>query len=113
MSVDAATGWFRGKLMPPPEENDALRDADVAVLRRWIIAGAAGVTIDAAAQGPTVTDQDRAFWAFRPPEAAPAPPVVQRDRVRSPIDAFLLARLKSKGLSFSVDVERRTWLRRT
>ncbi|HEY2251783.1 MAG TPA: DUF1549 and DUF1553 domain-containing protein, partial [Planctomycetaceae bacterium] len=41
------------------------------------------------------------------------PPTVKHgDRVRTPIDAFLLARLETKGLSFSPDADRATLLRR-
>ena len=42
----------------------------------------------------------------------PVPAVQNRDRLRTPIDAFLLARLEEKGFAFSQDASRETLLRR-
>ncbi|MEX2560386.1 MAG: DUF1549 domain-containing protein, partial [Pirellulales bacterium] len=63
-------------------------------------------------QGPKVSDDDRQFWAFRAPRKTPLPTVAQADRIRTPIDAFLLARLEAKGLSFSSEADRSTLIRR-
>jgi hypothetical protein len=51
-------------------------------------------------------------WAFRPPSHPPVPPVRHADKARTPVDAFLLARLEAAGLTFSPDAERITLLRR-
>ena len=49
----------------------------------------------------TLTEEDRAFWAFQP-VGHPEPPRVRPSKsVRTPIDAFLLARLKKEGLAFA------------
>jgi len=53
-----------------------------------------------------------AHWAFQPVRPVPIPPVRQRDWPRSPIDAFLLARLEKAGLQPAPDVDKRTLLRR-
>ena len=103
--------------MPPPKENDPLSKEEVEMVRRWIAAGAltAGVEIKASASveaPPQVTDEDRNFWAFRPPVAAPVPQAHASDRVRTPVDSFLLARLEAKGLKFSPDASRVTLIRR-
>ncbi len=51
-------------------------------------------------------------WAFTPP-ARPAVPSVQRgDLVRTPPDAFLLAKLEAAGLTFAPPADKRTLLRR-
>jgi hypothetical protein len=64
----------------------------------------------AAADG--VKPADRAFWAFCAPVRPPVPQVRQAERVRNPLDAFLLAALEKKGLTFSVEADRVTLLRR-
>ena len=61
---------------------------------------------------PLVTDQDRDFWAFRPPQSAAVPNVRQAERVRNPIDAFVLARLEPTGLTLAPEADRLTLLRR-
>ena len=55
-----------------------------------------------------IRPEDRDFWSFRPPvpPAVPTPSAI--GRVRTPIDAFLLARLEAKGLSFSPDASPQT-----
>src|SRR5262249_61073802 len=61
---------------------------------------------------PRVSDEDRRFWAFQPPRRPPVPRVLASHRVRNPIDAFLLARLEAKGLSFNPDASKEVLLRR-
>ncbi len=57
-------------------------------------------------------EQARDHWAFRP-IGTPAPPEVRiRDRVSTPIDAFLLSRLEGTGQTFAPPADPRTWLRR-
>jgi hypothetical protein len=102
--------------MPPDAATDpesAVAAGDLAVLRRWVQAGAAAseqvVELPPRAQ---ITEQDREFWAFRPPRQAAVPEVRAAERVRTPIDAFLLARLEAEGLTFSPDAEKRALIRR-
>jgi hypothetical protein len=64
------------------------------------------------ARKPVVTDQDREYWAFTKPGAAPIPRVRAANRLRTPVDAFVLARLEAKGLTFSPDASKATLLRR-
>ena len=65
----------------------------------------------AAAQSPLPTD-DKDHWAFQPVRKPDVPRVQQRGWVRSPIDAFVLARLESAGLTPSPPADRRTLIRR-
>jgi hypothetical protein len=59
-----------------------------------------------------VADEDRRHWAFRRPVRPEVPRVRHVDRVRTPVDAFLLARLEAEGLTFSPDADPVTLLRR-
>jgi hypothetical protein len=59
-----------------------------------------------------VTEADRQFWAFRAPIRPALPAVRHTERVRNPVDVFLLAALEKKGLTFAPDADRRTLLRR-
>ncbi len=80
--------------MPP--EDPGLTDEQIEVLRRWIDQGAPW--------------QDH--WAFEPLEAPAVPEVEDADWVRSPIDAFVLARLQQNGLTPAPPADRLTLLRR-
>jgi hypothetical protein len=85
-------------------------------ISRWIADGAPEVDVkpDVATTepDPLVTDKDRQFWSFQAPHAATAPKVGHADRVRNPIDAFLLAKLEAKGLTLSPEADRLTLIRR-
>ena len=90
--------------------------AELQLLRRWIEAGAPpDPPFSASAEsngGPAVTEEDRKFWSFQPPVRPPVPQVRSSHQVRTPVDAFLLARLEARGLSFSPPASRLQLLRR-
>jgi len=92
--------------MPP---KGRLNQTEIANLRRWVDLGAPwghGVT-----SGKPVA-RSAAHWAFQPPRAL-APPTVRDPRwARTPIDAFVLARLEAAGLTPSPQADRRTLIRR-
>jgi mono/diheme cytochrome c family protein len=96
--------------MPPGKTK--LTEPQVAIVRAWIQEGALADRPDAAAAAPVVSSKDREFWAFRPPERPELPRVEGAARVRTPIDAFVLAKLEAKGLTFAPDADRVTLLRR-
>lgn len=97
----------------PPGKDDKLSSAELALLRRWIAAGVpAEEKVVALPPRAQVTETDRAYWAFQPPRKTAEPDVKHADRVRSPIDCFLLARLEAKGLGFAPDAERAVLIRR-
>ncbi len=54
----------------------------------------------------------REFWAFQKLKVPDVPPVERHDRLRTPVDAFILAKLEDVLLQFSPDADRRTLLRR-
>jgi hypothetical protein len=68
--------------------------------------------IAAALALPTACAQDRDHWAFRKLDRPAVPPVKDARRARTPVDAFVLARLEAKGLGFSPEADRATLLRR-
>jgi len=63
-------------------------------------------------QVPVVTEKERQFWAFQRPKGGVVPSVRAPGRVRNPIDAFVLKRLEEVGLSYSVDADPLSLLRR-
>ena len=107
----------------PPKKNifgdilyvSRVRAADVERLRVWISAGAeplSSATEDDVQSNKQFVEAAQRHWAFRPP-TRPVPPRVQGyDRVRNPIDAFLLRRLEASGLGFSPEAAPMTLLRR-
>ena len=99
----------------PPEKELPLTDAKIELLRRWLDAGAPTANADAplsTVEAPVVTAEDRQFWAFRKPVRASLPSVRQSSRVRTPIDAFVLAKLEDKSLGLSAEADRATLIRR-
>jgi mono/diheme cytochrome c family protein len=70
-------------LMPPPDSGKALTRDEIALVRRWIEEGASF----------------RGHWAFDRPSRPTPPASAFPDRSRSPIDAFVHARLVKEGLT--------------
>ena len=104
--------------MPPRRDLVAasikvIEPAEIDRVSRWI-ADRMPLAPDPPTSGqtPAVTDEERAFWSFQKPRRMPVPTVKSVERVRNPIDAFLLRQLESKGLGFSPDSDSETWLRR-
>ncbi len=108
--------------MPPKGQ---LAAAEIATLTNWIKQGAtwpqttAVVRPMAKEAGFKITPEDRAFWSFQP-IADPPPPLYPPLRkggtkgrwVRTPIDAFIVAKLDEKGLAPAPAADPRTLLRR-
>jgi hypothetical protein len=57
-------------------------------------------------------EEAREHWAYQPVRRPAVPAVRAADRVQTPVDAFLLARLEAAGLSFAPPADPRTLLRR-
>ena len=103
---------IRKQEMPPGERK--LTGDEVALIGRWIAEGARTAQSEPTeiGSGYYFTSEERSFWAFQPVGRPEMPKVKQPDRVRTPIDAFLLARLEEMNLSFSPEVEKHTLIRR-
>jgi hypothetical protein len=100
----------------PPEKELPLTDAKIELFRRWLDGGAASLNADAPppeSAAPAVTDADRQFWSFQKPRRSAVPQVRHAVAARTPVDAFVLARLEEKSLGFSVEAERTSLVRRT
>jgi hypothetical protein len=85
--------------------------------RRAILGAALGAWVVTAAGVPLRAGQDAApaaatHWAYRPVVKPETPVVRQKAWGRSPIDAFILARLEGKGLAPSPETDRTTFIRR-
>ena len=93
-----------GALKMPP--GPKMKDADLAILTQWIAMGAPW--------GKAIVSSTAAekFWAFVPPQKTAAPGVAAKAWVKSPIDAFVLAGLESKGLKPAAPADKRTLIRR-
>jgi cytochrome c553 len=100
--------------MPP---RGRLADSDIALLESWVKAGATwpdagSAQAEAPKPGQLFTDEQKRFWAFQPMKDSPAPAVRNRDWIKTPIDAFILAKLEEKGLGPAKPADRYTLLRR-
>src|SRR5262245_62074953 len=84
--------------MPPTRK---LPDGVVADFAAWVNRGAPDPRSGAVARARGMSvEEGRKFWAYRPPARPTVPAVKDARRVRGTIDAFLLAALEAKGLSF-------------
>jgi hypothetical protein len=97
----------------PPGEKKVPAD-QIALVERWIAAGAPTLREEPASLPPgiDITPEERAYWFYQPVRRPEPPAFSAADRVRTPVDAFVLARLREKGLSFNPDADRLTLLRR-
>jgi mono/diheme cytochrome c family protein len=92
-----------GEVMPPSGQMSA---ADIATLTRWVKEGlpvSADKLGDATQQheerAGIVTLESRNYWAFKPVARPEVPAVKDTSWIKTPIDAFILAKLEAKGLS--------------
>ena len=107
--------------MPPKGAGEPVTAGEIERIRSWIDGGGfadyvdIGNPLDRAftdAEAPAITAEDRQRWAFQKPVAKDPPHVARKNRVRSPIDAFILAKLEEQGLTLSPEASKRTLLRR-
>jgi len=103
--VHAVLGSDGAKLMPP--KGPRLADAEVAVLRRWIDAGAKRPANEVIAAARTQSSH----WAFQPVRR-PQPPASGLQWARTPIDCFIYDRLRRENLQPSPEADRVTLIRR-
>lgn len=83
-----------GERMPP--EGKPLSKQDIDLIQQWIEQGAKWAE----------------HWSFRKVERPPVPTLKNKGWVRSPIDAFILARLESSGLKPAKPADKVSLLRR-
>jgi hypothetical protein len=91
-----------------PKDGPPLSAAEADAIREWIAHGAAWPE-DVELFDKRQHDLD--WWSLRPLRR-PTPPEVDSDWLRTPIDAFVLAKLQEQKLSPSAAADRRTLIRR-
>jgi mono/diheme cytochrome c family protein len=82
--------------MPPPTSHKTLTVEQKNRLKTWIAAGA----------------EYQPHWSLIAPKRPPLPPVKDAAWVRTPMDAFILAKLEAAGLKPAPEADRRTLARR-
>jgi hypothetical protein len=97
-----------------PEKGKPLTEAQLAVIEKWIAQGAKTAEAEplALAPGPIISDEDREYWAFQPIQKPATPKHVEAQKMRTPVDAFVLAKMNEKGLTIAPEADRRTLIRR-
>jgi hypothetical protein len=103
--------YISGEMPEMPKDAAPLSADEVAAIRKWIKDGAAWP------KGLTLVDRkplDTNWWSLRPLVRPSVPGVdgAAASWARTPIDAFILAKLREKGLSPSGQADRRTLIRR-
>ncbi|MBC8351271.1 MAG: PSD1 domain-containing protein [Planctomycetes bacterium] len=98
--------------MPPGEKKLSAEHIDT--IRRWIASGAATASPepDKLDPGIGITPAERAFWSFQPIRRSEIPSFSVAERIATPIDAFVLAKLKERELSFSPEADKLTQIKR-
>ena len=89
--------------MPPTGK---LPEAEINTLVKWIAAGAPGLPA-----GERNAEAPR-HWSFQPVRRPTLPRVKDAAWIKTPIDAFALAKLEAKGLAPSPPADPRTLIRR-
>ena len=89
-STDPAT------VMPPPDGGEPLSASQIEAFKAWVQAGAGY----------------EKHWSYVPPVRPEVPAVNHADRVRNPIDAFVLARLEAEGIALQPEADRAVLARR-
>src|SRR5262249_56972205 len=82
--------------MPDPKSGKKLTDRQIALLKKWIEQGA----------------EWKGHWAYLKPVRPPLPAADEPGFVRTPVDRFILARLKDANLAHAPEADRVTLIRR-
>ncbi len=100
--------------MPPEGKGQPVPAADVKKLEAWIAAGASWPEGRVLSAFDLTTDlrAGRDWWSLAPPHRPAVPKVEHAEQVRTPIDAFVIARLEQAGLAPAREADRATFIRR-
>jgi hypothetical protein len=98
--------------MPPKKKLD---DTQINLLVDWVKMGAPDPRVAAGGKiSPfdSIMAEGRKHWAFQPVTKPAVPSVKNQKWVKSPIDAFVLAKLESKDMKPATTADKRTLIRR-
>jgi hypothetical protein len=99
--------------MPP--QGEALSFAQAALLEDWIRQGApwpeASTGLAKRPRG-SITDKDRAWWAFQPLSPVAVPKVRDTGWARNEVDRFVLSMLEARGITPTPEADRAVLIRR-
>ncbi len=95
--------------MPPKGK---MADQFIEDLTTWVKMGAYWPESNAATAKISGDDSWKKHWAFQPVRASALPQVKNQSEIQTPVDAFIVAKLESQGLSQNPRADRRTLLRR-
>ncbi len=103
--------YISGDQPEMPKQGPPLAQEEVEAIRQWIASGAewpAGHVL----QDRSLADLD--WWSLKTLSQPPVPELSAEDAagVRTPVDAFILAKLRERGLAMSPEADRRTLIRR-
>jgi cytochrome c553 len=102
--IKLVAGLDRDRVMPPKGER--LSAEQIGILRAWI---------DQGADWPGAEAVDaRDWWSLKQLKRPELPKLAPADeaRVRNPVDRFIFAKLREKGVAPSAEADRRTLIRR-
>ncbi len=106
---------YKDNLQMPP--GGKLPQKHIETLTRWVKEGlpwTPGTTVVERPddKGGRITEESKNYWAYRPVQRPAVPAVKDRAWVRTPVDAFVLAKLEAKGLAPSPPADRIALVRR-
>src|SRR5262245_15648538 len=111
--------FVAGEEKPRMPKGEELSEYQIGLLKQWIEKGAIWPGHHDCAYAPAtvaaikpITDEQRGYWAFRRPSRPQVPTVKNQPWVRTPIDAFVLAKLEEKRLTASPRADKRALIRR-
>ncbi len=100
-------------VIKPMPMTGKLKPEEIAALEDWIREGApwpAAAKVQSSAG--RITPEQRAFWSFQPVRKSPPPAVANSEWARQPVDRFIHAKLRERGLQPAPRAARNVWLRR-
>lgn len=97
--------------MPPKKTGGKLPDDKIAILEEWVKMGAP-MPAGGANKLTGLTGKAREHWAFQPVKKPAVPEVKNKAWVKTPIDAFILAKLEENGLQPNPAANPESFLRR-
>ncbi len=97
-----------------PKGEKKLTAKEISTIVEWIKAGAPTASAEPTdlRHGFYITDQERQFWSFQPIHRPAIPKPSNADGIRTPIDAFVLERLRQQNLQFAPAADKLTLIRR-